>query len=87
MRTTSMSTMKILKNPFWKCNMPPDGGFDFWSNENQASWTSPFQGPRGANFVAGGFGWNQPTQEFVSEYEEGDERKDATILYEGGPFI
>lgn len=62
-----------------------NGGFDFWSNENQASWTSPFQGPRGANFVAGGYGWNQPTQEFVSEYEEGDERKDVTVLYEGGP--
>ena len=64
-----------------------DGGFDFWSNENQASWTSPFQGPRGANFVAGGFGWNQPTQEFVSEYEDGDERKDATVLYEGAPLF
>lgn len=62
-----------------------NGGYDFWSNENQASWTSPFMGPRGANFVAGGFGWNQPTQEFVEAYEEGDERKDATVLYEGGP--
>lgn len=62
-----------------------NGGYDFWSNENQASWTSPFMGPRGANFVAGGFGWNQPTQEFVEAYEEGDVRKDATVLYEGGP--
>jgi tetratricopeptide (TPR) repeat protein len=64
-----------------------NGGFDFWSNENQASWTSPFMGPRGANFVAGGYGWNQPTQEFVAEYEEGDERKDVTVLYEGGPLF
>lgn len=62
-----------------------DGGYDFWSNENQASWASPFMGPRGSNFVAGGYGWNQPTQEFVDAYEEGDLRKDATILYEGGP--
>lgn len=62
-----------------------EGGYDFWSNENQASWTSPFMGPRGANFVGGGYGWNQPTQEFVDAYEEGDERKDATVLYEGGP--
>lgn len=62
-----------------------EGGYDFWSNENQASWASPFMGPRGANFVAGGYGWNQPTQEFVDAYEEGDERKDATVLYEGGP--
>lgn len=62
-----------------------DGGFSFWNNENQASWTSPFMGPRGAGFVAGGFGWNQPTQEFVDAYEPGDRRKEATILYEGGP--
>ena len=64
-----------------------DAGFDFWSNENQSSWTSPFMGPRGANFVAGGYGWNQPTQEFVAQYEEGDERKDVTVLFEGGPLF
>ena len=57
----------------------------FWSNENQASWLSTFTGPRNANMVAGGWGWNQPTQEFVEAYEEGDLRKDATVLYEGGP--
>lgn len=62
-----------------------DGGYDFWSNENQASWTSTFMGPRGANFVGGGWGWNQPTQEFVNSYEAGDKRKEKTILYEGCP--
>lgn len=62
-----------------------DAGEDFWSDDNQSSWTSAFMGPRGANFVAGGYGWNQPTEEFVNSYEEGDLRKDATILYEGGP--
>ncbi|MDX1760944.1 MAG: RagB/SusD family nutrient uptake outer membrane protein [Christiangramia sp.] len=62
-----------------------DGGYSFWNNENQASWTSPFMGPRGSNFVGGAFGWNQPTQEFFSAYEENDLRKDATVLYEGGP--
>lgn len=64
-----------------------NAGYDFWSNENQASWTSTYMGPRGANFVAGGWGWNQPTPEFVSEYEEGDNRKDITLLYEGGPLF
>lgn len=59
--------------------------FGFWDNENQASWVSTFTGPRNADFVAGGYGWNQPTQEFVEAYEEGDLRKDQTILYEGGP--
>lgn len=62
-----------------------DGGYGFFSDENQASWTSPFMGPRGANFVGGGFGWNQPTQEFFNSYDEGDERKDITVLYERGP--
>lgn len=62
-----------------------NAGEDFWSDDNQSSWASPFMGPRGANFVAGGYGWNQPTEEFVSQYEEGDLRKDVTILYEGGP--
>lgn len=73
------------KESIFEVQYASDGGFNFWSNENQASWASPFMGPRGSNFVAGAFGWNQPTQEFVSQYEEGDERKDVTILYEDGP--
>lgn len=57
----------------------------FWDDENQSSWLSTFMGPRNAGFVAGGYGWNQPTQEFVDQYEAGDLRKDKTILYEGCP--
>src|SRR5690606_5216541 len=53
--------------------------------ENQASWVSTFTGPRNSNFVSGGYGWNQPVQEFVDQYEAGDNRKDQTILYVGGP--
>ncbi|WP_299524896.1 RagB/SusD family nutrient uptake outer membrane protein [uncultured Lutibacter sp.] len=62
-----------------------NGGFSFWGNENQSSWLSTFMGPRGSDFVAGAWGWNQPTQEFVNEYEPNDLRKGATILFEGGP--
>lgn len=62
-----------------------NGKYDFWSNENQASWASAFTGPRNSDMVAAGYGWNQPTQEFVNAYEPGDLRKDATVLYEGGP--
>jgi hypothetical protein len=62
-----------------------DAGEDFWSNENQASWLSTFTGPRNSDMVAGGWGWNQPYQEFIDAYEEGDLRKDVTILYEGCP--
>ena len=42
-------------------------------------------GPRNSDFVAGSYGWNQPTQEFMDQYEDGDLRKDLTILYEGCP--
>lgn len=58
---------------------------DFWSNENQASWLSTFTGPRNADFVAGGYGWNQPTAEFVNQYQDGDLRKNKTVLYLGCP--
>lgn len=59
--------------------------FSFWDNENQASWVSTFTGPRNSDFVGGGYGWNQPTREFVNAYETGDNRKDKTILYAGCP--
>ena len=59
--------------------------YDFWINENQCSWTSTFMGPRNSDMAAGCYGWNQPTAEFVSQYEEGDLRKDKTIFYMGCP--
>jgi hypothetical protein len=62
-----------------------DAGEGFWGNENQASWLSTFTGPRNSDMVAGGWGWNQPTQEFIDSYEPGDLRKDVTVLYDGCP--
>jgi hypothetical protein len=62
-----------------------DAGMGFWDNENQASWLSTFTGPRGSDLVAGGWGWNQPTQEFINSYESGDLRKDVTTFYDGCP--
>jgi hypothetical protein len=62
-----------------------NGGYSFWNNENQAAWTSTFMGPRGSNFVGGGWGWNQPTQEFINSYEANDNRKAITVLYTGCP--
>jgi hypothetical protein len=59
--------------------------YSFWDNENQASWVSTFTGPRNSDFVGGGYGWNHPTQEFVNDYEQGDTRKDQTVLYAGCP--
>lgn len=59
--------------------------YSFWNNENQASWVSTFTGPRNSDFVGGGYGWNQPVSRFADLYEQGDKRKDVTILYQGGP--
>ena len=58
---------------------------NFWGNTPAASWLSTFMGPRNSDLVAGCYGWNQPTQEFVDQYEPGDLRKDITIFYEGCP--
>ena len=58
----------------------------FWNTDGQSSWCSIFMGPRSSGFVTGGgWGWNQPTDEFFNSYEEGDLRKDLTVLYEGCP--
>lgn len=73
------------KESLFEIQYTSNAGYDFWSNENQSSWLSAFTGPRGANMVDGGWGWNQPTQEFMDTYETGDLRKDATVLYEGCP--
>lgn len=59
--------------------------YDFWGNNPQSNWLSTFMGPRNSDFVAGSYGWNQPTEEFMSQYEEGDLRKNLTVLYEGCP--
>ena len=41
------------------------------------------QGVRGAGQWDLGWGWNVPTQKLVDEFETGDPRKAATILYSG----
>lgn len=97
----SVQALGFALNPFYADNFDPskknsieslfeiqytgNAGYNFWSNQNQASWLSTFTGPRGADMVAGGWGWDQPTQEFMDSYEAGDLRKDVTVLYEGCP--
>ncbi len=44
---------------------------------------SNVQGVRGAGQWDLGWGWNVPTQKLVDEYETGDPRRIATILYSG----
>lgn len=59
--------------------------YDFWGNDVQSSWLSTFMGPRNSDLVAGGYGWNLPTEEFMGQWEEGDLRKDLTVFYDGCP--
>ncbi|MBE6250335.1 MAG: RagB/SusD family nutrient uptake outer membrane protein [Bacteroidales bacterium] len=59
--------------------------YGFWSMDNQSSWLSTFMGPRNSKMVAGSYGWNLPTAEFMRQWEEGDLRKDITVLYSGCP--
>jgi hypothetical protein len=42
-------------------------------------------GPRNSNWVGGSWGWQHVTQEFVDQYEDGDKRKEFTLLYAGCP--
>jgi hypothetical protein len=45
---------------------------------------SEFMAPRSSNITpGGGFGWNQPTAEFVSQFETGDKRRPLTIFAPG----
>lgn len=60
---------------------------NFWDDANQSAWSTNFMGPRDSPLTAVGWGWNQPTQEFVNAYEPGDLRKDVTLFYEGGPLF
>lgn len=89
-------------NPKYEDNFNPDAenttesvfeiqyvgnSLNFWSNENYSSWTTNFMGPRDSPLTTVGWGWNQPTQEFVDSYEAGDLRKDVTIFYDGCPMF
>jgi len=79
------SSTENSKESLFEIQYVSDAGMGFWDNENQASWLSTFTGPRGSDLVAGGWGWNQPTQEFINSYETGDLRKDVTAFYDGCP--
>lgn len=60
---------------------PKNSGF---SQDAVCSMRSEFMGPRNSGITGCcGFGWNQPTAEFVSQYEPGDKRKAITIFVSG----
>ena len=57
--------------------------YDFWGSDNQASGSRPAGPPqlepRGRQLHG------LPTDEFMAQWEEGDLRKDVTVLYDGCP--
>lgn len=79
------ATVKNGAESIFEVQYSGDTSYDFWGNDNQSSWLSTYMGPRNSGLVAGGWGWNQPTREFVEAYEPGDLRKDVTVLYQGCP--
>ncbi len=79
------SSIKNNPESIFEVQYTGSSAYDFNGNDNQASWLSTFMGPRSSGFVAGSYGWNLPTLEFMTSYESGDLRKDITVLYEGCP--
>ena len=60
---------------------PKNSGF---SQDAVCSMRSEFMGPRNSGITGCcGFGWNQPTAEFVGQYETGDKRRAVTIFTPG----
>lgn len=60
---------------------PNSNGF---SGDAVCNERSEFMAPRSANITpGGGFGWNQPTAEFVRQFEAGDRRKPVTVFANG----
>ena len=87
MRTISMHWSITGRNLLFEVQYSGNTEYDFWGNNPQSSWLSTFMGPRNSDFVAGSYGWNQPTEGFVGQYESGDKRKDLTVLYAGCPDL
>jgi hypothetical protein len=55
---------------------------DQWGDENEGQVTSVYQGGRNNTWFAG-WGFNCPTPEFVNEFESGDPRLKATVIFDG----
>lgn len=53
--------------------------------DNNYSWYGIAQGVRGSGDWDLGWGWNTPTEGFVTAWDNSDPRKGATILYSGQP--
>ena len=66
------------KEVIWALHMTEDLDGNWW--EHEGSWISIFFGDRDMGW---GYGFNNPTQDFVDAFEVGDERKDASIVFDG----
>ena len=61
-----------------------ESGNGDYGNENEGSMFSCYMTTRSHPFAGiGGWGFNCPTQNFSDEFEDGDLRKDATIITDG----
>ena len=61
-----------------------ESGNGEYGNDNEGSMFSCYMTTRSHPFSGiGGWGFNCPTQEFADEFEDGDIRKDATLIFDG----
>lgn len=59
-----------------------------WANGSEGSWISGWNGVTGQGTINFGFGGgNQPNQDLVDAYEEGDIREDFTIVRDGDDYF
>jgi hypothetical protein len=66
------------KEVVWALHMIEDLDGGWWDHEG--SWQSIFFGDRDMGW---GYGFNNPTQDFVDAFENGDERMEASIVFDG----
>jgi len=66
------------KEVVWALHMIEDLDGNWW--EHEGSWQSIFFGDRDMGW---GYGFNNPTQDFVDAFEYGDERMEASIVFDG----
>jgi len=61
-----------------------ESGNGTYGNENEGNMFCVYMTTRGHPFAnVGGWGFNCPTKNFADEFEEGDLRKDATLIFNG----
>lgn len=80
-------TMENGSESIFEVQYANGSGINSFDDLFQGSWASEFMAPRGSGITPnGGYGWNHPTAEFVSQYDPLDLRKKVTIFSAGDVY-